>query len=158
MQIECARPPDGHAQTSSVCRSPGENYEQAIECAKTFLLFHPDDEVMKDNLAFYSAMLGEDKAQAIAPRQVRAPAHLRRSEGAETLKGRASGEEDRWMKADGTRRRHRGALWRSCTRSPLPLDGVRTVPSLLVSRNGLSVMSLPEPQECGFWQLHSRWV
>uniref|UniRef100_H3C4V5 procollagen-proline 3-dioxygenase n=1 Tax=Tetraodon nigroviridis TaxID=99883 RepID=H3C4V5_TETNG len=46
-----------------------ENYQQAIECAKTFLLFHPDDEVMKDNLAYYSAMLGEDKAQTISARQ-----------------------------------------------------------------------------------------
>lgn len=43
---------------------PGEKYEQAIECAKTYLLFHPNDEVMKDNLAYYSAVLGEDKAQA----------------------------------------------------------------------------------------------
>lgn len=49
---------------------PGENLEQAIECAKTFLLFHPDDGVMKDNLAYYSVMLGEDKAEAISPRQV----------------------------------------------------------------------------------------
>ncbi|TNM88310.1 hypothetical protein fugu_004564 [Takifugu bimaculatus] len=47
-----------------------ENLEQAIECAKTFLLFYPDDEVMKDNLAYYSVMLGEDKAQTISPRQV----------------------------------------------------------------------------------------
>lgn len=49
---------------------PAEQYEKAIECAKTFLLFHPDDEVMKQNLAYYSAMLGEDKAAAIAARQV----------------------------------------------------------------------------------------
>ncbi|XP_070701611.1 prolyl 3-hydroxylase 1 [Pempheris klunzingeri] len=47
-----------------------EKYEQAIECAKTFLLFHPDDEVMNQNLAYYSAVLGEDKAQAISARQV----------------------------------------------------------------------------------------
>lgn len=63
-------PPDGPNQTPSVFPSPGENLEQAIECAKTFLLFHPDDEVMKDNLAYYSVMLGEDKAEAISPRQV----------------------------------------------------------------------------------------
>lgn len=30
---------------------------------------------MKDNLAYYSAMLGEDKAQTISPRQVR-PTYL----------------------------------------------------------------------------------
>ncbi|TKS71049.1 Prolyl 3-hydroxylase 1 [Collichthys lucidus] len=47
-----------------------EKYEQAIECAKTFLLFHPDDEVMNQNLAYYSAVLGEDKARTISARQV----------------------------------------------------------------------------------------
>ncbi|XP_068567975.1 prolyl 3-hydroxylase 1 [Cebidichthys violaceus] len=46
-----------------------EKYEPAIECAKTFLLFHPDDEVMNQNLAYYSAVLGEDKARAIKARQ-----------------------------------------------------------------------------------------
>ncbi|XP_068450330.1 prolyl 3-hydroxylase 1 isoform X2 [Clinocottus analis] len=47
-----------------------EKYEQAIECAKTFLLFHPADEVMNQNLAYYSAVLGEDKARDITARQV----------------------------------------------------------------------------------------
>ncbi|KAI3369620.1 hypothetical protein L3Q82_025330 [Scortum barcoo] len=47
-----------------------EKYEKAIECAKTFLLFHPDDEVMNQNLAYYSAVLGEDKAGTISARQV----------------------------------------------------------------------------------------
>ncbi|XP_037346458.2 prolyl 3-hydroxylase 1 [Pungitius pungitius] len=47
-----------------------EKYEQAIECARTFLLFHPGDEVMNQNLAYYSAVLGEEKAQAVAARQV----------------------------------------------------------------------------------------
>ncbi|XP_039972450.1 prolyl 3-hydroxylase 1 [Xiphias gladius] len=47
-----------------------EKYEQAIECAKTFLLFHPEDEVMNQNLAYYSAVLGEDKAETISARQV----------------------------------------------------------------------------------------
>lgn len=47
-----------------------EQYEKAIECAKTFLLFHPDDEVMNQNLAYYSAVLGEDKADTISARQV----------------------------------------------------------------------------------------
>ncbi|XP_077384585.1 prolyl 3-hydroxylase 1-like isoform X1 [Festucalex cinctus] len=46
-----------------------ENYELAIECAKTYLLFHPDDEVMKQNLAYYSAMLGLDKSEFIPARQ-----------------------------------------------------------------------------------------
>ncbi|XP_071767734.2 prolyl 3-hydroxylase 1 [Centroberyx gerrardi] len=45
-------------------------FEQAIECAKTFLLFHPADEVMNQNLAYYSVMLGEDKAETISARQV----------------------------------------------------------------------------------------
>ncbi|KAK7907418.1 hypothetical protein WMY93_016030 [Mugilogobius chulae] len=47
-----------------------ENYAKAIECAKTFLLFHPKDEVMNQNLAYYSVVLGEDKAEAISARQV----------------------------------------------------------------------------------------
>ncbi|KAM4613849.1 prolyl 3-hydroxylase 1 [Polymixia lowei] len=47
-----------------------EKYEQAIECAKTFLLFHPEDEVMTQNLAYYSVVLGEDKAETISARQV----------------------------------------------------------------------------------------
>ncbi|MCJ8744626.1 hypothetical protein PDJAM_G00120790 [Pangasius djambal] len=47
-----------------------EQYEKAIECAKTFLLFHPDDEVMKQNLAYYSAVLGEEKAAAIPAREI----------------------------------------------------------------------------------------
>lgn len=55
---------------SCIC-SLGEKYEQAIECAKTFLLFHPDDVVMNQNLAYYSAVLGEEKAQTISARQVR---------------------------------------------------------------------------------------
>lgn len=46
-----------------------EKYAQAIECAKTFLLFHPEDEVMNQNLAYYSAVLGEDKAAPLSPRQ-----------------------------------------------------------------------------------------
>ncbi|XP_075869421.1 prolyl 3-hydroxylase 1 isoform X6 [Nelusetta ayraudi] len=46
-----------------------EKYEQAIECAKTFLLFHPDDEVMNQNLAYYSVVLGEDKAKTIPARE-----------------------------------------------------------------------------------------
>ncbi|KAM9364419.1 prolyl 3-hydroxylase 1 [Pholidichthys leucotaenia] len=47
-----------------------EKYEQAIECAKTYLLFHPGDEVMNQNLNYYSAVLGEEKAAAISARQV----------------------------------------------------------------------------------------
>ncbi|KAG9352763.1 hypothetical protein JZ751_017339 [Albula glossodonta] len=47
-----------------------ENYEKAIECAKTYLLFHPEDEVMSQNLAFYSATLGEDKAAEISAREL----------------------------------------------------------------------------------------
>uniref|UniRef100_A0A3Q2Z7C2 procollagen-proline 3-dioxygenase n=1 Tax=Hippocampus comes TaxID=109280 RepID=A0A3Q2Z7C2_HIPCM len=54
-----------------------ENYEMAIECAKTYLLFHPDDEVMKQNLAYYSTMLGLDKAEFIPARQVHSSTSLR---------------------------------------------------------------------------------
>ncbi|XP_005798321.1 prolyl 3-hydroxylase 1 [Xiphophorus maculatus] len=47
-----------------------EKYEHAVECAKTFLLFHPEDEMMNQNLNYYSAVLGEEKAAAISARQV----------------------------------------------------------------------------------------
>uniref|UniRef100_A0A1A7YAL0 procollagen-proline 3-dioxygenase n=1 Tax=Iconisemion striatum TaxID=60296 RepID=A0A1A7YAL0_9TELE len=47
-----------------------EKYEQAIECAKTYLLFYPEDEVMNQNLNYYSAVLGEDKARTITARQM----------------------------------------------------------------------------------------
>ncbi|XP_075045981.1 prolyl 3-hydroxylase 1 [Mixophyes fleayi] len=46
-----------------------DNYTKAIECAKTFLLFHPMDEVMNQNLVYYTAVLGEDKADLIQPRE-----------------------------------------------------------------------------------------
>lgn len=45
------------------------NYTQAIECAKTYLLFFPNDEVMHQNLAYYTAMLGEEEASSISPRE-----------------------------------------------------------------------------------------
>uniref|UniRef100_A0A673IU92 procollagen-proline 3-dioxygenase n=1 Tax=Sinocyclocheilus rhinocerous TaxID=307959 RepID=A0A673IU92_9TELE len=47
-----------------------EKYKQAIECAKTYLLFHPEDAVMAQNLAYYSAVLGEDKSINITAREV----------------------------------------------------------------------------------------
>ncbi|XP_066527551.1 prolyl 3-hydroxylase 1 [Hoplias malabaricus] len=55
-----------------------EKYEKAIECAKTYLLFHPEDEVMKQNLAYYSAVLGEDKAVDISAREV-VQRHIKKS-------------------------------------------------------------------------------
>uniref|UniRef100_A0A8C3HB73 procollagen-proline 3-dioxygenase n=1 Tax=Chrysemys picta bellii TaxID=8478 RepID=A0A8C3HB73_CHRPI len=45
------------------------NYEKAIECAKTYLLFFPNDEVMNQNLAYYTAVLGERLAAPIGPRE-----------------------------------------------------------------------------------------
>ncbi|XP_053137483.1 prolyl 3-hydroxylase 1 [Hemicordylus capensis] len=45
------------------------NYEKAIECAKTYLLFFPNDEVMKQNLAYYIAVLGENLAGPVEPRE-----------------------------------------------------------------------------------------
>ncbi|XP_064253074.1 prolyl 3-hydroxylase 1 isoform X2 [Passer domesticus] len=45
------------------------NYEKAIECAKTYLLFFPHDEVMNQNLAYYTAVLGENLARLIQPRE-----------------------------------------------------------------------------------------
>ncbi|XP_012923643.1 prolyl 3-hydroxylase 1 isoform X2 [Heterocephalus glaber] len=45
------------------------NYTQAIECAKTYLLFFPDDEVMSQNLAYYAALLGGEQTSSIGPRE-----------------------------------------------------------------------------------------
>ncbi|XP_021389426.1 prolyl 3-hydroxylase 1 isoform X1 [Lonchura striata] len=45
------------------------NYEKAIECAKTYLLFFPHDEVMNQNLAYYTTVLGENLARPIQPRE-----------------------------------------------------------------------------------------
>ncbi|KFP21045.1 Prolyl 3-hydroxylase 1, partial [Egretta garzetta] len=45
------------------------NYEKAIECTKTYLLFFPNDEVMNQNLAYYTAVLGEKLAGPIQPRE-----------------------------------------------------------------------------------------
>ncbi|XP_051528542.1 prolyl 3-hydroxylase 1 [Myxocyprinus asiaticus] len=55
-----------------------EKYEQAIECAKTYLLFHPEDVVMAQNIAYYSAVLGEDKAANISAREA-VTLHIKRS-------------------------------------------------------------------------------
>ncbi|XP_073681438.1 prolyl 3-hydroxylase 1-like [Garra rufa] len=55
-----------------------EKYEQAIECAKTYLLFHPEDEVMAQNLMYYTAVLGDDKAVNITAREV-VKQHIKRS-------------------------------------------------------------------------------
>uniref|UniRef100_UPI00398EB076 prolyl 3-hydroxylase 1 n=1 Tax=Pristiophorus japonicus TaxID=55135 RepID=UPI00398EB076 len=46
-----------------------ENYSQAIECAKTYLLFHPNDEVMNQNLRYYQAVLGEEQAKHLTHRE-----------------------------------------------------------------------------------------
>ncbi|TRY93097.1 hypothetical protein DNTS_008622 [Danionella cerebrum] len=55
-----------------------EKLAEAIECAKTFLLFHPEDDVMVQNLAYYSAVLGEEKALNITAREV-VRQHIKRS-------------------------------------------------------------------------------
>ncbi|XP_078414323.1 prolyl 3-hydroxylase 1 [Cetorhinus maximus] len=46
-----------------------QNYSKAIECAKTYLLFHPNDEVMIQNLQYYQAVLGEEQAKPISHRE-----------------------------------------------------------------------------------------
>lgn len=45
------------------------SYEKAIECAKTYLLFFPNAEVMNQNLAYYTAVLGENLSSPIHPRE-----------------------------------------------------------------------------------------
>uniref|UniRef100_A0A8C4PY12 procollagen-proline 3-dioxygenase n=1 Tax=Eptatretus burgeri TaxID=7764 RepID=A0A8C4PY12_EPTBU len=51
-------------------------YERAIECTKSFLLFHPDDHSMQQNVKLYHRLLGEEKD--LQPRR-EAVAHLKRS-------------------------------------------------------------------------------
>ncbi|XP_076862351.1 prolyl 3-hydroxylase 1 isoform X2 [Brachyhypopomus gauderio] len=46
-----------------------EKHEKAVEYTKTYLLFHPNDEVMKQNLVYYSALLGEEKAASVPARE-----------------------------------------------------------------------------------------
>ncbi|XP_067873581.1 prolyl 3-hydroxylase 1 [Heterodontus francisci] len=46
-----------------------EKYSKAIECAKTYLLFHPNDEVMIQNLQYYQAVLGEEQAKNLSHRE-----------------------------------------------------------------------------------------
>ncbi|XP_069775217.1 prolyl 3-hydroxylase 1 [Narcine bancroftii] len=46
-----------------------ENYSQAIECAKTYLLFYPNDEVMNQNLQYYQAVLGDDLSRHLTHRE-----------------------------------------------------------------------------------------
>ncbi|KAG8434299.1 hypothetical protein GDO86_012614 [Hymenochirus boettgeri] len=55
-----------------------ENYTKAVECAKTYLLFFPDDEVMNQNLVYYTAVLGEQEASLISARED-IKAYIRRS-------------------------------------------------------------------------------
>ncbi|XP_020370500.2 prolyl 3-hydroxylase 1 [Rhincodon typus] len=46
-----------------------EDYSKAIECAKTYLLFYPNDEVMNQNLQYYQAVLGEEQAASLGHRE-----------------------------------------------------------------------------------------
>ncbi|GCC17100.1 hypothetical protein chiPu_0017449 [Chiloscyllium punctatum] len=46
-----------------------EDYSKAIECAKTYLLFYPNDEVMNQNLQYYQAVLGEEQAASLNHRE-----------------------------------------------------------------------------------------
>lgn len=46
-----------------------ENYSQAIECTKTYLLFYPNDEVMNQNLQYYQAVLGDELSRHLTHRE-----------------------------------------------------------------------------------------
>ncbi|XP_067834430.1 prolyl 3-hydroxylase 1-like [Heptranchias perlo] len=45
------------------------NYDKALECSRTFLLFHPKDHSVLQNEAFYLSKLGADRAADIQPRE-----------------------------------------------------------------------------------------
>uniref|UniRef100_A0A4W3GM17 procollagen-proline 3-dioxygenase n=1 Tax=Callorhinchus milii TaxID=7868 RepID=A0A4W3GM17_CALMI len=56
-----------------------ENYEKAIECTKTYLLFYPNDEVMNQNQQYYEAVLGDQLARHIDAREVRIQVYINSS-------------------------------------------------------------------------------
>ncbi|XP_072474952.1 prolyl 3-hydroxylase 2 isoform X1 [Notamacropus eugenii] len=46
------------------------NYVKALECSRSYLLFHPDDEDVKDNVKYYESVLEESMdPQTIRPRE-----------------------------------------------------------------------------------------
>uniref|UniRef100_A0A8D0GYU2 Prolyl 3-hydroxylase 2 n=1 Tax=Sphenodon punctatus TaxID=8508 RepID=A0A8D0GYU2_SPHPU len=46
------------------------DYVKALECAKSYLLFHPDDEAVLENESFYESLLGESMdPESIGPRE-----------------------------------------------------------------------------------------
>lgn len=52
---------------------PVGDYAKALECARSFLLFHPEDEDVLDNESYYESLLEEESVdlESIKPREVR---------------------------------------------------------------------------------------
>lgn len=52
--------------------SPVGEYVKALECAKAYLMFHPDDQDVLDNVDFYESLLDDSTDPAsIEAREVR---------------------------------------------------------------------------------------
>lgn len=72
--VEVQHPSDGPRLTlmlQFLGLSVGE-YVKALECAKAYLLFHPDDEDVLDNVDYYENLLGDSMDTAsIEAREVR---------------------------------------------------------------------------------------
>jgi len=49
------------------------NYEKAVECSRTFLLFRPEDGSIRQNLEYYRSKLPAERADEILPREVGQP-------------------------------------------------------------------------------------
>jgi len=55
-----------------LCCLPVGDYVKALECAKSYLLFHPDDEDVLENAGYYEGLLeGTMDPDTIKPRKVR---------------------------------------------------------------------------------------
>uniref|UniRef100_F7FH76 procollagen-proline 3-dioxygenase n=1 Tax=Monodelphis domestica TaxID=13616 RepID=F7FH76_MONDO len=54
------------------------NYVKALECAKSYLLFHPDDEDVQDNVRYYESVLEESTDPSIIPAREDAALFMKR--------------------------------------------------------------------------------
>lgn len=48
-------------KTDIMCSSQSDNLAKAVSAAHTFLLKHPDDEMMQKNMAYYKSLPGAEE-------------------------------------------------------------------------------------------------
>ncbi|XP_028925675.1 prolyl 3-hydroxylase 2 isoform X4 [Ornithorhynchus anatinus] len=69
-----------------------DEYVKALECAKSYLLFHPDDEDVQDNVSYYESLLEEGlDPETIEPREDAAKFLKRHKLESEIIKSSAAG-------------------------------------------------------------------